>query len=213
MVSLTVCFLPQVLKSASQTETEDGIKSVVSVKVTSDITAFCNASNEHGYDALTFNIKASEFLLLLAFPVSALCVYMCVRLCLLSSMTPPLLFLPFLSVSLFCLFLLRLKASSSAMCRNVLPVSVAISVSVVVSDGALRSCAAVKCAPLLPQCVNRECPPFCAFTCFQLYTPPHQPPPPLPLQLPLSFPLPQVRPQSLCTAHQAPLKSNQLQKV
>ncbi|XP_070761617.1 melanoma cell adhesion molecule b [Enoplosus armatus] len=49
----------KVLKTASQTETEEGIQSVVRVKVTSDITAFCNASNEYGTDTVTFNIKAT----------------------------------------------------------------------------------------------------------------------------------------------------------
>ncbi|XP_051253833.1 melanoma cell adhesion molecule b isoform X1 [Dicentrarchus labrax] len=44
---------------ASQRETEEGVHSVVTVKVTSDITVFCNASNEHGTDAVTFNIKAT----------------------------------------------------------------------------------------------------------------------------------------------------------
>ncbi|KAM7413301.1 hypothetical protein PAMA_020607 [Pampus argenteus] len=49
----------KVLKSASQQETVEGVLlSVVSFKVTSDITAFCNASNEYGTDALAFNIKA-----------------------------------------------------------------------------------------------------------------------------------------------------------
>ncbi|XP_070827231.1 melanoma cell adhesion molecule b isoform X2 [Chaetodon trifascialis] len=48
----------KVLKTASQEETEDGVQSVVSIKVTSDITALCNASNKYGSDAVTFNIKA-----------------------------------------------------------------------------------------------------------------------------------------------------------
>ncbi|GAA6215075.1 cell surface glycoprotein MUC18 [Lates japonicus] len=48
----------KVLKTVSQEATEEGVKSVVSVKVTSDITAFCNASNEYGTDAVTFSIKA-----------------------------------------------------------------------------------------------------------------------------------------------------------
>ncbi|XP_077350419.1 melanoma cell adhesion molecule b isoform X2 [Festucalex cinctus] len=49
----------KVLETTSQTETEDGVQSVVSVEVTSeDLTAFCNASNEYGADALAFNIKA-----------------------------------------------------------------------------------------------------------------------------------------------------------
>ncbi|XP_044059274.1 melanoma cell adhesion molecule b isoform X2 [Siniperca chuatsi] len=49
----------KVLKTASQTETEEGIWSVVRVTVTSDITVFCNASNDHGTDAVTFSIKAT----------------------------------------------------------------------------------------------------------------------------------------------------------
>ncbi|KAM7399457.1 hypothetical protein PAMP_018728 [Pampus punctatissimus] len=55
----TVDLKCHVLKSASQLETREGVLlSVVSIKVTSDITAFCNASNEYGTDALAFNIKA-----------------------------------------------------------------------------------------------------------------------------------------------------------
>ncbi|KAG7470292.1 cell surface glycoprotein MUC18 isoform X2 [Solea senegalensis] len=49
----------QVLKTVSQEETEDSVKSVVSVKVMSDITAVCNASNEYGTETLTFSIKAT----------------------------------------------------------------------------------------------------------------------------------------------------------
>ncbi|XP_041795897.1 melanoma cell adhesion molecule b isoform X2 [Chelmon rostratus] len=48
----------KVLKTASQEDTEEGVQSVVTIKVDSDITAFCNASNEHGTAAVTFNIKA-----------------------------------------------------------------------------------------------------------------------------------------------------------
>uniref|UniRef100_UPI0037E796ED melanoma cell adhesion molecule b isoform X4 n=1 Tax=Semicossyphus pulcher TaxID=241346 RepID=UPI0037E796ED len=48
----------KVLGTASEIVTEDGVKSEVSIKVTSDITAFCNASNEAGTDVLIFNIKA-----------------------------------------------------------------------------------------------------------------------------------------------------------
>ncbi|KAM4565871.1 melanoma cell adhesion molecule b isoform 2-T2 [Odontesthes bonariensis] len=47
----------KVIKSTSETETEEGAQSVVSVKVASNITAYCNASNEHGTDLVTFNIK------------------------------------------------------------------------------------------------------------------------------------------------------------
>ncbi|XP_070685363.1 melanoma cell adhesion molecule b isoform X2 [Pempheris klunzingeri] len=49
----------KVLKTPSLKETEDGVESVVSVKVSSDITAFCNASNVYGAAAVTFNIKAT----------------------------------------------------------------------------------------------------------------------------------------------------------
>uniref|UniRef100_A0A8D3B1D8 Melanoma cell adhesion molecule b n=1 Tax=Scophthalmus maximus TaxID=52904 RepID=A0A8D3B1D8_SCOMX len=49
----------KVLKTTSEKETEAGVQSVVSVYVTSDITAFCNASSENGTDSVTFNIKAT----------------------------------------------------------------------------------------------------------------------------------------------------------
>ncbi|KAM4627451.1 melanoma cell adhesion molecule b [Polymixia lowei] len=48
----------QILKTVSHQATDDGIHSVVSVRVTSDITAFCNASNDYGTDAMAFSIKA-----------------------------------------------------------------------------------------------------------------------------------------------------------
>lgn len=64
----------QVLKTASQKNNDKGVESVVTFKVTSDIKAFCNASNKHGTDMVVFSIKTSESLLLLACPVSALCV-------------------------------------------------------------------------------------------------------------------------------------------
>ncbi|XP_051933908.1 melanoma cell adhesion molecule b isoform X2 [Hippocampus zosterae] len=48
----------KILETTSQNEMEDGVHSMVSVEVTSDLTAFCNASNEYGADALAFNIKA-----------------------------------------------------------------------------------------------------------------------------------------------------------
>ncbi|XP_073347700.1 melanoma cell adhesion molecule b isoform X4 [Pagrus major] len=48
----------KVLDTASQELTEEGIQSTVSLKVTSDITVFCNATNNFGTDAVTFNIKA-----------------------------------------------------------------------------------------------------------------------------------------------------------
>ncbi|XP_039677462.1 melanoma cell adhesion molecule b isoform X6 [Perca fluviatilis] len=46
------------LETTSQMKTEEGVTSVVSVTVTNDITAFCNASNEFGTDVLAFNITA-----------------------------------------------------------------------------------------------------------------------------------------------------------
>ncbi|XP_037534078.1 cell surface glycoprotein MUC18 [Nematolebias whitei] len=48
----------KVIKAASETQTEVGSKSVVTVQVTSDSSVFCNASNELGTDGVTFNIKA-----------------------------------------------------------------------------------------------------------------------------------------------------------
>ncbi|XP_068615996.1 cell surface glycoprotein MUC18-like [Brachionichthys hirsutus] len=48
----------QIRKTPSQKETEEGVQSVFSVKVTSDITAVCEAQNDFGSDNLTFNIKA-----------------------------------------------------------------------------------------------------------------------------------------------------------
>ncbi|MEQ2276536.1 hypothetical protein XENORESO_009368 [Xenotaenia resolanae] len=49
----------KVISSASQTKTEVGAKSVVKVKVTSDMTVFCNSSNDFGTDSVTYNIKAT----------------------------------------------------------------------------------------------------------------------------------------------------------
>uniref|UniRef100_A0A3B4ZHF6 Melanoma cell adhesion molecule n=1 Tax=Stegastes partitus TaxID=144197 RepID=A0A3B4ZHF6_9TELE len=49
-----------IIKTTDQTETEEGAESTVSVKVTSDMTVFCNASNEYGTDSVTFNIKATK---------------------------------------------------------------------------------------------------------------------------------------------------------
>uniref|UniRef100_A0A3Q1I307 Ig-like domain-containing protein n=2 Tax=Anabas testudineus TaxID=64144 RepID=A0A3Q1I307_ANATE len=48
----------KVLKESSQTVTDEGVEGVVKVKVTSDITVVCTASNEYGTDQLTFSIKA-----------------------------------------------------------------------------------------------------------------------------------------------------------
>lgn len=52
---------PQVLETATQKQTEEGVQSTLKVTVGSDITAVCNATNEFGSDAVTYNIKASEF--------------------------------------------------------------------------------------------------------------------------------------------------------
>ncbi|XP_054868272.1 melanoma cell adhesion molecule b isoform X3 [Amphiprion ocellaris] len=46
------------ISTSPQTVTEEGAESVVSVKVTSNMIVFCNASNEYGADAVTFSIKA-----------------------------------------------------------------------------------------------------------------------------------------------------------
>ncbi|XP_031152907.1 melanoma cell adhesion molecule b isoform X2 [Sander lucioperca] len=46
------------LETTSQMKTEEGVRSVVSVTVTADIIAFCNASNEFGTDTVAFNITA-----------------------------------------------------------------------------------------------------------------------------------------------------------
>ncbi|KAM3875234.1 melanoma cell adhesion molecule b [Diretmus argenteus] len=48
----------QVFKTVSHKTTEDGIHSVVRFTVTSDISVFCNASNDYGTDAVAFSIKA-----------------------------------------------------------------------------------------------------------------------------------------------------------
>ncbi|XP_029374191.1 melanoma cell adhesion molecule b isoform X1 [Echeneis naucrates] len=47
------------VKATSHENTEKGTRSVVSVKVTSDLTVFCNASNDYGADAMTYRIKAT----------------------------------------------------------------------------------------------------------------------------------------------------------
>lgn len=59
--SLPFLFNIQVLKTASHRETDGGVHSSVQFTVTSDVTAFCNVSNEFGADAVTFDIKTSEF--------------------------------------------------------------------------------------------------------------------------------------------------------
>ncbi|XP_030007664.1 melanoma cell adhesion molecule b isoform X1 [Sphaeramia orbicularis] len=48
----------KILPTTSQEETDEGVHSVVSVRVTSDMIAFCNASNVYGTDAMAFSIKA-----------------------------------------------------------------------------------------------------------------------------------------------------------
>ena len=219
-------FVCQVLDETSHEVTDEGVQSTVDVKVTSDITVFCNATNDFGTDALTFNIKASEFLLLLALPVRAVCVSCaCTSLSVVPLATPLFPSVPALVVCVTppFIFKLRLKASSSATCCDACDsghFKCCVVDVVVVPDETLWSCAAVKCAPLLPQCVTGSVLPFCASNCFQLHTPQQppqqQPPPPLlllvlvlvlvlvPLLLPLPFPLPQVRPQSVCTIYQAP---------
>lgn len=66
-----MCFLWQTLKT--EEVTEDSIRSVVSVNVTSDNTTIvCKASNNHGADMVTFSIKGSKSVLL-ELPVRALC--------------------------------------------------------------------------------------------------------------------------------------------
>ncbi|XP_063763838.1 melanoma cell adhesion molecule b isoform X6 [Eleginops maclovinus] len=47
-------------EAASETDTKGVIHSVVNITITSDITAICNASNNFGTVALTFNIIATE---------------------------------------------------------------------------------------------------------------------------------------------------------
>ncbi|XP_069546400.1 melanoma cell adhesion molecule b isoform X4 [Brachyistius frenatus] len=48
----------KVHNEASQTKTEDDVVSELTVKVASDMTAVCSATNKYGADTLTFNIKA-----------------------------------------------------------------------------------------------------------------------------------------------------------
>uniref|UniRef100_A0A8C6PJ59 Melanoma cell adhesion molecule b n=1 Tax=Nothobranchius furzeri TaxID=105023 RepID=A0A8C6PJ59_NOTFU len=47
----------KVINSGSQMETDSGAKSQVTVQLTSDVTVFCNASNEFDSDSVSFNIK------------------------------------------------------------------------------------------------------------------------------------------------------------
>lgn len=129
----------------SQQETEKGVQGVVRVTVTSDITVFCNASNAYGMGAVSYNIKPSEFLLLLVFPVSVPYVYASVCLFMLTLSSPS-------SLSLFRLFLLYV---SSLPC-DVLPMSLDILITVVLS------CVAVKCVPVHPSVLTGSALPFCA---------------------------------------------------
>lgn len=99
-----MCFQRQVFEATSQKETEQGIESTLSLKVTSDITVFCKAVNSFGNETLAFNIKASEFLWLLPFPVLALCVYV--------SCLPP----PSVPAPLVCATLLVIFTSNGVMC-------------------------------------------------------------------------------------------------
>lgn len=98
-------FVCQVLDETSREVTDEGVQSTVDVKVTSDITVFCNATNDFGTDALTFDIKASEFLLLLALPVRALWVLCaCTSLSVVPLATPLFPSVPPLVVSVFLTF-------------------------------------------------------------------------------------------------------------
>ncbi|KAM8853684.1 melanoma cell adhesion molecule b isoform 1-T1 [Synchiropus picturatus] len=48
----------QMLKADPPTDRKDGVASVLSLKVSSDITAVCNSTNEHGSSAITYTIRA-----------------------------------------------------------------------------------------------------------------------------------------------------------
>lgn len=48
----------KILPAVSEKETDDGVISSASVKVTGDLTVFCNASNTLGEDSVAFSIKA-----------------------------------------------------------------------------------------------------------------------------------------------------------
>lgn len=67
MFSLTmcVCVSPQNWHEVVNKASEHVIHSVVSVKVTSDISALCNASNDMDTEVKVFSIKASKSGLLL----------------------------------------------------------------------------------------------------------------------------------------------------
>ncbi|XP_074498096.1 melanoma cell adhesion molecule b isoform X3 [Sebastes fasciatus] len=48
----------KILETASEKRTDEGVQSLVSIKVTSDFSATCEAFNEFGTDTVTFNITA-----------------------------------------------------------------------------------------------------------------------------------------------------------
>lgn len=58
--SIGFVLLFQVLKETFQQETLEGLQSTASVRVTSNITAYCIASNSYGNDSQSFSIKGSE---------------------------------------------------------------------------------------------------------------------------------------------------------
>ncbi|XP_075892151.1 melanoma cell adhesion molecule b isoform X2 [Nelusetta ayraudi] len=51
----------KVLKAATQKQTEQGVQSTLKFKIVSDSTVVCNASNAHGANTVTFNIKATTY--------------------------------------------------------------------------------------------------------------------------------------------------------
>lgn len=179
----------QVLKTASQKNNDKGVESVLTFKVTSDIKAFCNASNKHGTDMVVFSIKTSESLLRWHF-LSRCFVY---KVCTSLSCPPLCLFLsvPTLHVSLSFYFIfvwMPQAASCVVMCRLWLWTFL---ISVVVSD--VKLVRLLNVPPSSPSVLTGSFLPSVLSNCFQLHTPPHQPPP-LPIPLPLPFPPPQVRP-------------------
>lgn len=123
----------QVITTASQIETEEGVESVATVTVTSDFSVYCQASNGYGNDSLTFNIKTSEWL-------RSLCLWTS-----LAVVPPP---RSFWFLSLLDLFLLLELAACEAVLPGIL--DTLICVAVVVSDETLQSCVSGKSSPLLP---------------------------------------------------------------
>lgn len=53
-------FHVQSWREVAKTFTEDSVQSVVTLKVTSDISAVCNATNDMGVETKTYNIKSGE---------------------------------------------------------------------------------------------------------------------------------------------------------